>query len=138
VVRNLHFRRRNPFRADDNAVTLESLDMSISNAAGGSERRFVLTLFVCGASPRTDSAVANLRRLCEDELRGDCSLEVVDVLEKPDLAEAARVLATPTLIKLLPPPIRRIIGDLSDREKLLVGLEIGRLDPRSKLERDSA
>jgi circadian clock protein KaiB len=112
--------------------------MSIPNAASEAERRFVLKLFVCGVSPRTESAVANLRQLCEDELRGECSLEVVDVLEQPDLAEESRVLATPTLIKLLPPPMRRIIGDLSDREKLLVGLEIGRADQRAKLERDSA
>ena len=139
VVRILHFRRPNPrYEPNDNAATLESLDMSLPKAANESGRRFVLKLFVCGISPRTESAVANLKHLCDDELQGDCTLEVVDVLEQPDLAEEAKVLATPTLIKLLPPPIRRIIGDLSDREKLLVGLEIGRSEQRSILERDSA
>jgi circadian clock protein KaiB len=95
-------------------------------SASGSEQRLVLRLFICGASPRADTAVANLRRMCDDDLRGDYSLEVIDVLEQPDLAEESRVLATPTLIKLLPPPLRRIIGDLSDKEKLLVGLEVAR------------
>ena len=100
--------------------------MSTAKTASESERRFVLKLFVCGMSPRTESAVANLRNLCENELQGDCDLEVIDVLEQPDLAEESRVLATPTLIKLLPPPVRRVIGDLSDQEKLLVSLEVSR------------
>ncbi|MGH7618820.1 MAG: circadian clock KaiB family protein [Gemmatimonadaceae bacterium] len=92
--------------------------------------RLVLKLFICGASPRAETAVANLRRLCENEIAGEYSLEIVDVLEQPDLAEDAKILATPTLIKLLPPPLRRIIGDLSDKDKLLVGLEIaGRAPP---------
>ena len=98
--------------------------MSTAKSAD-SNRRLVLKLFVCGISPRTESAIANLRHLCAHELRGDCTLDVIDVLEQPDLTEEARVLATPTLIKLLPPPIRRVIGDLSDKDKLLVGLEVG-------------
>ena len=99
--------------------------MSIAGTTSGPERRLVLRLFICGSSPRAESAVANLRRICDNDLHGDYTLEVIDVLEQPDLAEEAKVLATPTLIKLLPPPLRRIIGDLSDREKLLIGLEIG-------------
>ena len=106
--------------------------MSIPKAATESERRFVLKLYVCGVSPRTESAIANLRHLCEHELHDDCSFEIIDVLEQPDVAEEARVLATPTLVKLLPPPIRRIIGDLSDREKLLSGPEVGRSAGRSR------
>lgn len=109
--------------------------MRTTKTARESERRFVLKLFVCGMSPRTESAVANLRNLCEHELQGDCDLEVIDVLEQPDLAEESRVLATPTLIKLLPLPIRRIIGDLSDQEKLLVSLEVGRPAAPSNPER---
>lgn len=99
--------------------------MNTANAANGSGSRLVLRLFICGASSRAESAVANLRRICDHDLQGDYTLEVIDVLEQPDLAEEAKVLATPTLIKLLPLPLRRIIGDLSDKEKLLVGLEIG-------------
>jgi len=68
--------------------------------------------------------VANLRRICEQELRGRYELQVIDVLEQPQLAEDEKVLATPTLIKQLPPPLRRVIGDLSDKDKVLLGLEV--------------
>jgi circadian clock protein KaiB len=102
------------------------LDVSSTNSIAGSERRLVLKLFICGSSQRAEMAVANLRHICDSDLFGDYTLEVIDVLEQPDLAEEAKVLATPTLIKLLPPPLRRIIGDLSDKEKLLIGLELGR------------
>lgn len=77
-----------------------------------------------GSSPRSGIAIANLRRICEEELEGRYELEIIDVLEHPQKAEDARVLATPTLIKRLPPPLRRVIGDLSDKEKVLLGLEV--------------
>ena len=77
-----------------------------------------------GASTRTGTAIANLQRICEQELGGQYDLEIIDVLEFPDLAEEAKILATPTLIKSLPPPLRRVIGDLSDTEKVLLGLEV--------------
>lgn len=86
--------------------------------------RYLLRLFVTGKTARASAAVANLRRICDEDLDGKYELEVIDVLEQPDAAEAARVLATPTLIKMLPPPLRRIIGDLSDRDKVLLGLEL--------------
>ena len=85
---------------------------------------FVLKLYVTGSSPRAEQAVANLKRICEEDLQGDYELEVIDVLEHPELAESDRVLATPTLIKQLPPPLRRVIGDLSDKDKVLLGLEV--------------
>lgn len=77
-----------------------------------------------GASSRTGIAIANLRRICEQELGGQYELEIIDVLEFPDLAEDEKILATPTLIKSLPLPLRRVIGDLSDTEKVLLGLEV--------------
>ena len=77
-----------------------------------------------GASLRSGTAIANLQRICEQELGGQYDLEIIDVLEFPDLAEEAKILATPTLIKSLPPPLRRVIGDLSDTEKVLLGLEV--------------
>jgi len=79
---------------------------------------------VTGATPRTQLAVANLRRICEAELANECDLEIIDVLEQPQVAEDQRILATPTLVKHLPPPLRRVIGDLSDRDKVLFGLEL--------------
>lgn len=89
-----------------------------------SPQKFLLTLFVAGADSRAQAAIGNLRRICDNELPGRYELRVIDVLEQPEEAEHAKVLATPTLIKQLPPPLRRVIGDLSDKEKLLLGLEI--------------
>ena len=77
-----------------------------------------------GESSRTGTAIANLRRICEQELQGLYDLEIIDVLEFPDRAEEEKILATPTLIKSLPLPLRRVIGDLSDKEKVLLGLEV--------------
>jgi circadian clock protein KaiB len=91
---------------------------------GGTLSKYLLRLFVTGASSRTSTAIANLRRICEQELEGQYDLEIIDVLQFPDLAEDEKILATPTLIKSLPLPLRRVIGDLSDKEKVLLGLEV--------------
>jgi circadian clock protein KaiB len=90
----------------------------------GSLSKYLLRLFVTGASPRTGTAIANLQRICEQELEGQYELEIIDVLEFPEVAEDEKILATPTLIKSLPLPLRRVIGDLSDTEKVLLGLEV--------------
>jgi circadian clock protein KaiB len=99
---------------------------------GGLLSDYILKLYITGNTPSARAAIANLRRICDEELHGRYELEVVDVLEHPERAEADRILATPTLIKRLPPPLRRIIGDLSDTQKVLVGLEVqpdaGRVD----------
>ena len=92
--------------------------------SGGALGTYVLRLFVTGTSPRAQVAIANLRRICEQELHGQYELEIIDVLENPQVAEDEKILATPTLIKHLPPPLRRVIGDLSDKEKVLLGLEV--------------
>jgi circadian clock protein KaiB len=86
--------------------------------------KYLLKLYITGTSPRAETAIRNLRRICEEELDGRYELEIIDVQQKPEAAESDRVLATPTLIKQLPPPLRRVIGDLSDREKVLLGLEV--------------
>lgn len=86
--------------------------------------RFRLTLFVTGQTARAERAVANLRSICDDALGGEYELVVVDVLEQPQLADTERVVATPTLIKRLPLPPRRVIGDLSDREQVLLALDL--------------
>jgi circadian clock protein KaiB len=100
-------------------------------STGPSHRRtrlpaFILKLYVTGATPRAETAIANLRRICEQELGGQYQLEIIDVLEHPQMAEDDKILATPTLIKQLPPPLRKVIGDLSDKEKVLLGLELQR------------
>jgi circadian clock protein KaiB len=86
--------------------------------------KYILTLYVTGTSPRTQIAIDNLNRICGQDLNGRYELEIVDVLEQPQRAEDERILATPTLIKQLPPPLRRVIGDLSDKDKVLLGLEV--------------
>ena len=93
--------------------------------------KYVLTLYVTGTSPRTRIAIDNLNRICAEELAGRYELEIVDVLEHPQRAEDDRILATPTLIKQLPPPLRRVIGDLSDTDKVLLGLEVRAVSPKS-------
>ena len=84
---------------------------------------YLLTLYVTGQSVRSQRAVANLRGLC-DRLRGRCELTIVDVLERPQLAEDERILATPTVVRQQPLPLRRVIGDLSDPEKVVLWLDL--------------
>jgi circadian clock protein KaiB len=79
---------------------------------------------VTGKTARAEQAIANLRRICEEDLHGQYDLKIIDVLQKPQLAEDEKILATPTLIKSLPPPLRRVIGDLSDKERVLFGLDV--------------
>jgi circadian clock protein KaiB len=83
-----------------------------------------LRLFITGQTPRSQKAIANLRRISEEKYGARYQIVVVDVLEHPDWAEKEKILATPTLIKELPLPIRRVIGDLSDTEKVLIALEL--------------
>jgi circadian clock protein KaiB len=83
-----------------------------------------LRLFITGQTPRSLRALANLRRISEEQFGARYQIVVVDVLEHPEWAEQEKILATPTLIKELPPPIRRVIGDLIDTEKVLLALEL--------------
>ena len=87
-------------------------------------KKIVLRLYITGTTPRSMRAIENLRAICSGELEEKVDLQVIDVLERPQLAEDEKIIATPTLIKDIPPPLRRIIGDLSDREKVLLGLDI--------------
>ena len=85
---------------------------------------YILILYITGRTPRSEKAIANMQLICKQELFDKYQLVVIDVLENPQLAEHEKILATPTLIKELPPPLRRIIGDLSDKEKVLLGLDM--------------
>ncbi len=87
-------------------------------------KEYVLKLYVTGKTPRADRAIFNLRSLCEAHFAGRYQIEVIDVLERPKLAEEEKIFATPTLIKYLPAPIRRVVGDLSDKENVLLGLDL--------------
>ncbi len=86
--------------------------------------KYLLRLYVTGSSPFSIRALKNLQRICEEELEGTFEIEVIDVLEHPQLAEDEKILATPTLVRKLPPPIRKILGDLSDTDKVLLGLDL--------------
>jgi circadian clock protein KaiB len=86
--------------------------------------KLLLKLYVTGQTPRSERAIANLRRLCAEDLTVHTELVIVDILESPQLAEDERILATPTLIKVSPPPVRRVIGDLSDAGKVVQGLAL--------------
>jgi circadian clock protein KaiB len=85
---------------------------------------YVLRLYVTGSTPRSTRAIENIRRICEAELEGRYELTVIDIYQNPEAAREQQIVAAPTLLKILPSPLRRIIGDLSDHEKVLAGLEI--------------
>lgn len=83
-----------------------------------------LRLYVAGQTPKSLTAIDNLKKYCEQHLKGKYKIEVIDLLEKPQLARGDQILAIPTLVRKIPVPIRKIIGDLSNEEKVLVGLDI--------------
>ena len=85
---------------------------------------YVLQLYVTGMTPRSARAIANAKKICEEHLQGQYDLSVIDVYQQPQLAKEAQIIAVPTLVKKLPEPLRRIIGDLSDRDQVLLGLKL--------------
>ena len=87
-------------------------------------KTYILKLYVAGNTPNSMRALKTLHEILEKEFRGVYALKVIYVLKNPQLAEEDKILATPTLSKILPPPVRRIIGDLSDRERVLIGLDL--------------
>lgn len=93
--------------------------------------KYTLKLYISGQTPRSERAIANLRRVCEERMSGQCEMVIIDILERPQLAEDERILATPMLVKQLPPPVRRIIGDLSNIDHVMRELN---LPPRDNSE----
>jgi len=92
----------------------------------GRPERWILRLYVAGRSARSASALKNLEEVCEKHLAGRYRIEVVDLLRQPQLARGDQIVALPTLVRRLPPPMKKIIGDLSNQERLLVGLDLRR------------
>ena len=88
------------------------------------DKAWELKLYVAGKTAKSETALKNLKQYCEEHLKGKYHLEVIDLLEKPQLAEGDQIFAIPTLVRKVPVPIRKIIGDLSNEEKVLVGLNI--------------
>lgn len=92
------------------------------------DKKWVLKLYVAGQSPKALTAFANLKKICEEQLEGKYSIEVIDLLINPQLGNEDQILALPTLVRKLPVPVRKIIGDLSDTERVLVGLNLLHVD----------
>lgn len=104
-------------------TTKSSLDLEGAAERRGDER-YVLRLYVTGMTPRSRRAVENVRRICEEHLVGQYDLEVIDIYQQPTLARGEQIIAAPTLIKKLPLPLRRVIGDMSSTDRVLLGLDL--------------
>jgi len=96
----------------------------LESCPGPGEGIWMLRLYIAGQSPKSLAALGNLKQICQEHLKGKYEIEVVDLLECPQLAQSDQILAIPTVVRRLPQPIRKIIGDLSDTERVLVGLDI--------------
>ncbi len=96
----------------------------MNNDTTPDQEHYVLRLFVSGATLRSTQAIENIKAVCESELAGRYELQVIDIYQQPELAKLYQIIAVPTLVKSLPVPLRMLIGDLSEREKVLVGLNL--------------
>ena len=105
-------------------ATRPSLRRPLGARKAGDGVQWNLRLYVAGKTPRALSALANLKEICETHLRGRYSIELIDLLESPQLARGDQILAVPTLVRKLPTPVKKIIGDLSNTERVLVGLDL--------------
>ena len=103
------------------ADATEQFEKAVSRVGA---REYVLCLYVAGMTPNSARAISNLKKICEEHLAGQYALDVIDVYRKPTLAKGEQIIAAPTLIKRLPLPMRRLIGDMSDKGKVLIGLDI--------------
>jgi circadian clock protein KaiB len=97
---------------------------SKSSANGGAKKKYDLRLYVAGQTPRSLLALTNLKRICEEHLDGNYRVEIIDLLQRPQLAAGDQILAIPTLVRTIPKPARKIIGDLSNTERVLIGLDV--------------
>ncbi len=95
-----------------------------SAAKAGASSFYRLRLYIAGQTPNSVTAIANLKKICEEQLKGKYRIEVVDLLEKPHLAKGDQIIAIPTLVRRLPPPVKKIIGNLSKTESVIVGLDL--------------
>lgn len=86
------------------------------------DRHYVLSLYITGATPKSTRAIKNLRAICDQYLQGRYELEVIDIYQQPERAQEGQIVAAPTLIKLLPLPLRKLVGDMSDEQRVLAGL----------------
>ena len=116
-----------------NAPDLNTLDAFEKAAAANANARYVLRLYVTGTTTFSARAIVNIRKICEEHLKGRYDLEVVDVSQNPTLAEGEQIIAAPTLIKKLPLPLRRFIGDMSQTDRILLGLDLRKAGEKESL-----
>ena len=90
--------------------------------------KYILRLFVAGINPKSRKAIENLREILEENLKGQYELEIIDIYQQPIFAKEGQIVAAPTLIKELPPPLRRFVGDMSNKERILLGLHLKKKD----------
>jgi len=95
-----------------------------AKSAEPGRQKYVLRLYVAGINPRSSAAIRSITEICEEHLKGRYELEVIDIYQQPTLAKGEQIIAAPTLIKKLPLPLRRFIGNLADKERILVGLDL--------------
>ncbi len=101
------------------------MEVGTDTRTGAAEREFyILRLYVAGQTPKSITAFNNLKRICEEHLEGRYTIEIIDLIEHPQLASGHQILAIPTLVRQLPAPLKKIIGDLSNTERVLVGLDV--------------
>jgi circadian clock protein KaiB len=106
---------------------MEMIEIRPSTPSAGAapvHQEQILRLYIAGQTPRSIKAFANLKRICEEHLAGKYRIEVIDLIQNPQLAAGDQILAVPTLVRLLPEPVRKIIGDLSNTDRVLVGLDV--------------
>ncbi|MDQ3002677.1 MAG: circadian clock KaiB family protein [Fibrobacterota bacterium] len=109
-------------------MNVESREPAYASSSNSEDSEtFLLKLYVAGQTPKSLTAIKNLRKICEDHLKGRYEIEVIDLIEEPALARSNQILAIPTLVRSLPTPISRIIGDLSNESQVLMGLNILRM-----------
>ncbi len=113
-------------RTADPVNKAEDFERAVQNS---NQIHYVLRLFVTGITPRSTIAIQNIKKLCEENLKGRYDLEVIDIYQQPEEIQQEQILASPTLIKKLPLPLRRIIGDMSDKDRILVGLDLKKKEP---------
>jgi circadian clock protein KaiB len=106
-----------------------SATKEFENAIAANPDKFVLKLYIAGMTPRSQEALRNLEKVCHDYLGDHYELEVIDIYQQPTLAKGDQIIAIPTLIKKLPQPLRRLIGDLSQEDRIILGLDLKKLHP---------
>lgn len=97
---------------------------NLTSASGKESDKWILRLYIAGETPKSSTAFANLKIICDDLLKGKYKIEVIDLLVNPQLSREHQILAVPTLVRKLPVPVRKIIGDLSNTERVLIGLDL--------------